>query len=208
MTAKEPTATLVGAFEGEKKVRLLKYRSVFTAFVSLSVLAACATTPRPITNSDPTVDFTRYETFGFIDNPATNRGSYESLATSFLKAAIAQEMDKRGLSYAEDPDLIVNFYVHTKEKIRSRNVPSSSVYYGWRDPFYDTWGGYGGYETRIDQYTEGTLNIDVVDARRNTLVWEGSVAGRITEEVIANLEKSIDRGVRIILSEFPVAPGG
>lgn len=104
----------------------------------LAVIAGCASTPRPNTNSDPSVDFTRFKTFGFIETPATDRG---------------------------------------------------------------------GYETRIDQYTEGTLHIDVVDAGRNTLVWEGSVAGRITDEVIANLEKSIDKGVRIILSEFPVAAG-
>ena len=187
---------------------LLRFRSTLTALLMLMLLAACASTPRPITNSDPSVDFTRYKTFGFIESPATDRGSYESLATSFLKAAIAQELDKHGLSYAENPDLIVNFYVNTKEKIRSRNVPSANVYYGWRDPFYDTWGGYGGYETRIDQYTEGRLHIDIVDASRNILVWEGSVAGRITDEVIANLEKSIDKGVRIILSEFPGAAGG
>ncbi len=190
---------------------ILRFRTPWLALVMLAMsafLGGRASTPRPITNSDPSVDFSRYKTFGFIGSPATDRGSYESLATSFLKAAIAQEMDKRGLAYAENPDLIVNFYVNTKEKIRSRNVPSANVYYGWRDPFYDTWGGYGGYETRIDQYTEGTLHIDVVDAGRNTLIWEGSVAGRITDEVIANLEKSIDKGVRIILSEFPVAPGG
>ncbi len=184
-----------------------RFRTVLLAMAAASVIAGCASTPRPITNSDPSVDFTRYETFGYIENPSTNRGAYESLVTSFLKAAIAQEMDKRGLGYAENPDLIVNFYVHTKEKIRSRSVPTSNVYYGWRDPFYDTWGGYGGYETRIDQYTEGTLHIDVVDSSTNTLVWEGSVAGRITEDVIANLEKSIDKGVKIILSEFPVTPG-
>ena len=186
----------------------LRFPLLLGAITVLAVMSGCVSTPRPITNSDPSADFSRYRTFGFIDNPATDRGSYESLATSFLKAAIAQEMDKRGLGYAENPDLVVNFYIHTKERIRSRNVPSSNVYYGWRDPFYDTWGGYGGYETRIDQYTEGTLHIDVVDASRNALVWEGRVAGRITDEVIANLEKSIDKGVRIIMSEFPVVAGG
>ena len=174
-----------------------------TVAALLFAASACSTTPRPLVNSDPAADFGSYEGFGFFETPATDRGGYESLVTSFLKTAIAQELDKKGLRYADDPDLVVNFYINTREKIRSRSVPTASPYYGWRDPFYDTWGGYGGYETRIDQYTEGTLHIDIVDARTSTLVWEGSVAGRITDEVIANLENSIDDGVRIILSEYP-----
>ncbi len=172
------------------------------------VASACSSTPRPMSNVDPSVDFTQYRTYGFFDRLSTDRENYESLTSNFLKVAVAQEFDKRGLVYAENPDLIVNFYVHTKEKIRSRSVPTASAYYGWRDPFYDTWGGYGGYETRIDQFTEGTLHIDVVDAATNRLVWEGNVSGRVTEEVIANLEKSIDSGVRIIMSTYPIAPGG
>ena len=118
----------------------------------LFAASACSTTPRPLVNSDPTADFGSYESFGFIQSPATDRGEYESLVTSFLKTAIAQELDIKGLHYADDPDL--------------------------------------------------------VDAQTSTLVWEGSVAGRITDEVIANLEKSIDDGVRIILSEYPEIAGG
>lgn len=172
------------------------------------VLAACSTTPDPMSNVDPTVDFTQYRTYGFLGKLSTDRENYESLESNFLKVAVAQEFDKRGFEYAENPDLVVNFYIHTKEQLRSRSVPTTSAYYGWRDPFYDTWGGYGGYETQIDQFTEGTLHIDVVDTETNRLVWEGSVSGRITEEVIANLEKSVDKAVKVTMSAFPIAPGG
>ncbi len=178
------------------------------AILGTLLVSGCSTTPKPLSNVDPSADFTRYETYGFLDKLSTDRESYESLESSFLKVAVAQEFDKRGFRYAENPDLVVNFYIHTKEKIRSRSVPTTGAYYGWRDPFYDTWGGYGGYETRIDQFTEGTLHIDVVDTKPNKLVWEGSVSGRVTEEVIANLEKSIDSAVRITMSAFPIAPGG
>jgi hypothetical protein len=76
-------------------------------------------------------------------------------------------------------------------------------YYGGGGPYYDTWGGHGGYETRIDQYTQGTLNIDFVDAKRESLVWEGSVSGRITEKVLKNLSAEIDKAVDDIFSAFP-----
>lgn len=174
---------------------------------ALTGLSACSTTPRPITNVDPAADFASYRTFGFIDNPSTNTREYESLVTTFLKAAVAREMDRRGLEFAEDPDLVVNFYVNTEERIRTRRVPSTSAYYGWRDPFYDTWGGYVGYQTEVDQFTEGTLHIDIIEAASKRLVWEGRLAGRVTEAAIANMEASIDKGVRIIMAEFPVRPG-
>ena len=88
-------------------------------------------------------------------------------------------------------------------------MPASGGYYGWRDPFYDPWYGYGGmaYETHIDQYTEGTLNIDVVDSNTNKLVWEGSIVGRVTDSDIRNLEQTIDEAVAAIMDNFPVVPG-
>lgn len=175
---------------------------------ALAMIAGCASTPNTISNVAPGTDFSGYSTFGFLDDLATDKENYESLESSFLKVAVAQELDLRGFSYSESPDLLVNFYIHTKEKIRSTTVPSMDAYYGWRDPFYDPWGGYGGYETRIDQYTEGTLNIDIVDASSNKLIFEGAVAGRVTDHAIRNLEQTIDEAVRAIMMDFPVAPGG
>ena len=171
-------------------------------------LTGCVSKPNTYSQVDPTVDFSGYRTFSFYDSPATNEAAYESLVTSFLKASVAQEMDARGLTYdPEDPDLVVNFFLNTKEKVRSRSVPSMRMggYYGWRDPFYDPWPGYH-YETRIDQFTEGTLNIDVADAESKKLVWEGAAVGRITEEFIRNMERGLDEAVRAIFKEFPIAP--
>jgi deoxyribodipyrimidine photolyase len=183
------------------------FRNVVLAVVVAS-MAACASGPAPISNQDPTADFNAYRSFGFVSNMATNEPTYETLVTSYLKVAISQEFDKRGIAYAENPDLLVNFYINTQERIRSRSVPTGRAYYGWRDPFYDTWGGYGGYETQIDQFTEGTLHIDIVDAASNKLVWEGRLTGRVTDAVIAKLEKNIDSAVRIIMASYPVSPGG
>jgi len=170
-------------------------------------LFACASTPKTFSNAAPDFDLTQHSTFGFYDNPATDNGDYESMVSSFLKVAIAQEFDRRGLSYTDDaPELIVNFYINTKEKVKSRSVPTSGGYYSYRDPFYDPWGGYGvhsGYETRIEQYTEGTLNIDVVNAKTKKLVWEGAGVGRVTDSKLNNLEQTIDSSVAAIFSNFP-----
>lgn len=174
-------------------------------------LTACASQPNTFANADPAVDFGNFQSFGFFKSLSTDEAQYQSLVSNFLKVAVAQELVRRGLEHDEnDPDLRVNFYINTKDKIRTRQVPTTAGYYGYRDPFYDPWigyGGYGGYETRVDQYTEGTLNIDVVDARTNKLVWEGAVVGRVTEKDIRNMEQTIDEAVGAIMVKFPILPG-
>ena len=168
------------------------------------LLSACASTPNTFSQADPTTDFSQYKTYGFYDKPSTNNAEYESLTTNFLKVSVAQQLDARGMIYdPANPDVVVNFFLNTKEKVRSRSVPSMSGYYGYRDPFYDPWPGYS-YETRIDQYTEGTLNIDVADVAQQKLVWEGSIVGRITDEFVRNLERELDEAVQAIFTEYPV----
>jgi len=185
-----------------------RIQSWSAAAIVVVALSGCASTPNTFANRDPGTDFGKFQTFGFFANLSTDNPQYQSLESNFLKVAVAQELDKRGLTYAENPDLLVNFYINTKDKIRTRSVPTGGAYYGYRDPFYDPWMGYGGYETRVDQYTEGTLNIDVVDASTKKLVWEGSIVGRITDKDIQNLEQTIDGAVAAVMANFPVTAGG
>jgi len=166
-------------------------------------LVACASTPLTYSNIDRSADFARYSTFGFFDKLSTDKEQYESMESNFLKVAVSQEMARRGFRYADNPDLLINFYVNTEEKIRTRSAPTLGAYYGYRSSRYDAWGGYG-YETRVDQYTEGTLNVDIVDAKTGKLVWEGIIVGRVTEKVLRNLEPVIDEAVREIFKLFPV----
>lgn len=179
------------------------------AGVWIFLIAGCASKPNTHSNADSTVDFSQYKTFGYLPTLSTDKANYQSLESSFLKVAVAQELDKRGMTYSEDPDVLVNFYIHTQEKIKSRTVPTAGGYYGYRDPFYDPWMGYGGgYETRIDQYTEGTLNIDIVDADTKKLVWEGAIGGRITDKDVQNLEATIDNAVQAVMAQYPISPAG
>ncbi len=190
------------------KFDLKKGMKALTVALTLAV-AGCSSTPTVLVNADPTVDFYQYKTYGFMPTLSTDNANYESMESNFLKVAVAQELDRRGLLYSDNPDLLVNFYINTKEKIRSRSTPTTGAYYGYRAGYYDPWRGYGahmGYETRIEQYTEGTLNIDVVDAKQKKLVWEGAVGGRVTDKKIQNLEDTIDKAVAAIMSGYPIQP--
>jgi hypothetical protein len=186
-------------------------RSSLLAILALLV-GGCASSPNTFSNVDPGVDFSQYKTFGYFPTLSTDKEQYQSLVSNFLKVAVAQELVVRGLDHDEEnPDLRVNFYINTQDKIKTRSVPTAGSYYDYRDPFYDPWGGYGGmgvgYETRVDQYTEGTLNIDVVDSKTNKLVWEGSIVGRLTEKDVRNMEKTVDEAVAAVMVDFPILGG-
>jgi hypothetical protein len=61
-----------------------------------------------------------------------------------------------------------------KTKVRTSSAPMMGGYYGFRSGFYDPWPTYGmgigyGTETHVNQYTEGTFNIDLVDASTHKL---------------------------------------
>ena len=184
-------------------------RSILTTFPRLALLGitifigACASTPNTYSNVDSAADFTQYKTFGFYKKLATDKENYESTESRYLKAATTREMQQRGFTYSEQPDLKINFYIESDEKIRSRQTPTAGGYYGYRGSYYGAWGGY---ETQIDQYTEGTLNIDVVDPQTEKLMWEGAIVGKITQDVLENLEAAINEAVLNVYKHFPVQP--
>ena len=75
---------------------------------------------------------------------------------------------------------------------------------------YGAWGGYGyGTETHVSQYEEGTFNIDVVDAKKQQLVWEAVAVGRITDKARAKTSalqlckacQNSSRSIRLLLLE-------
>jgi hypothetical protein len=171
--------------------------------LSIVALAGSCSGPRLFTHEDPQAAFSRYATFGFAPKLGTDEADYGTILSEFLKSATVRELEARGYRQDPAPDLLVNFCVATRERIRASSTPSG--YYGYRR--YDAWHGYVGYDTRVSQYTEGTLSIDLVDLRRGQLVWEGTLIGRVTDEMRRNLRATIDEAVGEVFEGFPHTAG-
>ena len=113
-------------------------------------------------------------------------------------------MEARGYRYTEsDPDLLVNFSARLAKKVQVDPLTSQQIgYYSYRRVgVYKTWPSYA-YQNNVDEYTEGTLNIDLVDAKRKQLVWEGVAVGRVTDDKLANPEPAIDKAVAEIFTKY------
>jgi hypothetical protein len=173
------------------------------SLVALVALAGCASAPETHADYDKTVDFAQYRSFAFFDKVGTDEADYESLTTQHLKASTRRELEARGYRYSESaPDLLVNFNASVTQQTRVRSAPMFyGGYYGYGYPGY--YGFWGGYEPYVYQYDEGTLKIDIVDARRKRLVWEGVTVGRVTDKARKDRSAAIDAAVRDMFTQFP-----
>ncbi len=176
----------------------------FVILSALGMLIAGCTASEPMVRADydPNVDFTRYHTFGFFEKLATD-DRYETLTTQYFKAAVIREMTMRGYRFTEkDPDLLINFNVKLQDKQQFRSTSYPAGYYGYRWGNYGAWGAYN-YDSSTYEYTEGTMNIDMVDRIRKQMVWEGLGIGRVTQNERDKAEQSIDNAVALIFEKFP-----
>jgi hypothetical protein len=65
-------------------------------------------------------------------------------------------------------------------------------------------GPIGGTDVETVRYKQGTANIDVVDAARKQLVWEGVAEGKITDKMMKSPQATIDAVITDMFSEYPV----
>ncbi|HEY6510339.1 MAG TPA: DUF4136 domain-containing protein [Burkholderiaceae bacterium] len=169
-------------------------------------LAGCASGPNVRTNVDPTADFAQYKTFGFANPLGTDRTGYRSIVSQHLMDATQRELEARGLRRVEgSPQLLVNFNARLSDKLQVTPSMAPMVgggYYGYRRGFYGAWPMY---ETNtVTQYTEGTLNIDLVDAARKQLVWEGVVTDTVTQSDLAAVQPALYAAVAAAFAKYPV----
>ena len=174
-------------------------------------IAGCSSGGKLRSDYDRGADFGSYQTWNFIEDAGPDYAGYESLFTQYMLEAITIEMDNRGYTKSDNPDLLVNFnaYVQDKTKVTTTSAPPPmGGYYGYRGGYYGAWGGYGyGTQTHVSQYTEGTFNIDLIDAKQHQLVWEAVGVGRITDKVRNNLRQTVMDGVPNFFALYPFVAG-
>lgn len=175
------------------------------------LLTACSSGPQIKADYDPSVDFSGYQTFNFYNPMGIENPNYSSIIGQMFREAITREMEQRGYTLSDDPDLMMNVsaILEDKTKVTTYNDPMYGGYYGYRAGFYDPWYGYGyGTSTHVSQYTEGTVNIDMVDARAKRMVWEGIAVGRVDEDRSnAEVREAINSGVAEMFSAYPFRAG-
>jgi hypothetical protein len=187
----------------------LKPRLAATLVVAAIALAGCASGPDIRGDFDKSVDFGQYRTYGFVAQAGTDSGDVKSLATQILQRAASQQMEARGYTRSDSPDLAINFKGKLEEKTDIESTPAPYYGPGWG---YGGWygapyGGWGGTEVTTRRYNVGTLVMDVVDLKKRQVVFQGGIEGVVTKEMLQNREAAMTRAVEHIFSKYPFVAG-
>ena len=159
---------------------------LFFASAIALVLAGCASSgPTIVVNSAPGTDLSNFQTFNFMQPLGTDRdnGARTPMSTMLMNS-VSQELTSRGLTQSDSPDILVDFFVTTEERMDVRTTGSSmhSVHRShWSRGCCNTWPTY---QTTVRQYTQGTLLIDLIDPSANALIAEGAARSRLRSSEI------------------------
>jgi hypothetical protein len=173
------------------------------------MLFGCASGPDIRADYDRAADFGKYRTYGFVAQAGTDTGDFKSLSTQILQNAAARQMESRGYTRSDNPDLVVNFKGKLEEKVDVDSTPAPYYGPGWG---YGGWygapyGGWGGTQVTTRRYNVGTLVMDVVDREKRQVIFQGGVEGVVTKEAMQNREAAINRAVEYIFSKYPFVAG-
>lgn len=164
--------------------------------VLLLVLTSCSSV-RVASDFDKNVDFNQYKTFAFY-KAGIDKVEISDLDKKRILRSIETQLVAKGFTLSENPDLMVSIFTKSNEQI---NVNQHNVGWGYG------WGwGFNPYRmggsASISRHTEGTLFIDLIDAKKKELVWQGEGQGVLTQNSV-DKEERISEFVAKILEQYP-----
>ncbi|KAB1156602.1 DUF4136 domain-containing protein [Flavobacterium luteum] len=159
------------------------------------LLASCSSV-RVYSDYDKNVDFSAYKTYAFYKT-GIDKVEISDFDKKRILRSIDEEMSAKGLTKSETPDLLIN--INTKaEKSIDVNQFNSAWGYGWGFG----WNPYWGANTMVSTTIEGILIIDLIDAKKKELVWQGEGIGNLTRDTNKK-DENIKNFVSKILVLYP-----
>jgi hypothetical protein len=169
---------------------------------SLIVAASCSTV-RVSQDYDVSAEFQAYKTYAWALDKQPETGDIRvdnQLLDARIRDAVDKNMAAKGYQKVDrsTADLLIVYHLNIRSRIEADTV-STGVGYG----AYPHWGGVG-YETRVREYDEGALVIDIGSAEPSKLLWRGTGTRRVTDH--KDPEKTtqvVNKTVVEILAQFP-----
>ena len=148
------------------------------------------------TDYDKKANFASYKTYAYSKS-SIDKLEISDLDKKRILYAIDDAMPSKGFSKSENPDVLISLFTKERERVNVYNNMGWGYGFGWG--WGPSWGM--GYSTTTTT-PEGTLYIDIIDAKTKELVWQGIGTGYLT----TNSEKKEQRFkefVSKILEKYP-----
>lgn len=182
----------------KKLLKILPFLALLIVFTSCSSIRVAA-------DYDKNAEFSRYNTYAFFKN-GIDKAEISDLDKRRILRAIETELSAKGLIKSETPDLLVSLFTKSTQRVDVYNNAWGMGAWGWGG---FGWGGFGpgwgwgwNQQPNVSTTTEGTLFIDLIDASKKELVWQGMGTGFLTQ----NMEKKeaiIQEFVSKIMEKYP-----
>jgi hypothetical protein len=175
---------------------------------SILVAAAACSSVKVSHDYDKTASFSSYKTYTFTDNALAI--PLDELNRKRVMDAVENELKAKGFTRKEsNPDVLIDINIKAEHKqsatATTSGYPGGYAGYGYGYGYAYGWGG--GFSTttiHYENYTDGTLFIDMIDAAKKQLVWQGRGTKTIDPDASAQKrESNINYAIKQIFMYYP-----
>lgn len=173
----------------------MKWNGLF-AFAVIGLTAACSSISTS-SDYDQTYDFSTLHNYAWAEISGTTQAA-DQITMRRVTSATDQVLAGKGFTKSDSGDADFLVAIQTgKQQQTQYTTTGYGMGAGWRFG--------GGMATTTEQtWDQGTLVLDIVDAKKKELVWRGSASGTLDASASAD-EKSanVQEAVTKILADFP-----
>ena len=174
----------------------------FLPVLALFIMVSSCSSVKVAADYDKEAKFSDYKTYAFFKT-GIDKAEISDLDKRRILRAIEAELLAKGFTKSEKPDLLVSLFTKSQQRVDVYNNSWGNGAWGW--------GGYGGFgpgwgwgwnQPSVSTSVQGHLYIDLIDANKKELVWQGMGTGYLSR----NMEKKearIKEFVTKIMEKYP-----
>ncbi|MCW9047204.1 MAG: DUF4136 domain-containing protein [Gammaproteobacteria bacterium] len=191
-------------------IRNINFGSTLLASVAFIILSGCSSLSVNYDFNEQ-VDFTKYKTFDWLPFPKNIKA--DELNRARFVTAVENNLAAKGINQnTSNPDFVIATHFGKENKIDITNwgytYAPIGYYrgYGYRHP--GNYGYAGSYASTggvsVYEYEQGTLILDVVDAKTKKLIWRATAKAIVSPASTPEKQtEKIKNAVHKILEHFP-----
>src|SRR6202163_3473549 len=172
------------------------FRSTAAYALFFVAMLGAAVAQQVKTDFDHQANFSQYKTYSWQEIKPAN-----SLWNARIKSAVDAQLTAKGWTQVDSGGDVAIVAIATSHTERTLQTFYDGMGGGW------VWrrfggGGFGESTTTEQDYKEGTLVVDMYDAKTKQLIWRGSAEDTESNKAEKN-EKNLDKGVAKMFKKFP-----
>ena len=158
--------------------------------IMLGLMAVSAAAQSVQSDYDRGFRFSELKTFSFAvqERKATDPLASDTLNDGRIRSGLESQLTANGFRMeTEKADFVIAYYVTTKNKLNVQD-------FGYGPPRW-----FGSRDIHVNQYSEGTLMVDFIDAKSNQVIWRGRASGTLE---MKGVDKKISKSVEKLVKQF------